>query len=137
VAARYSCPTAIAILDFMIDPVLREEQPHPLRRAAANLGHIHRCVSETDARSPEALTVAGILMSLDGSVRSLSGATRIEDFWKEAHALAKHAQTVERLREEIKDTPQRVLRSLMKEAHDALLEAAEKLTNSVALTVPF
>ena len=121
----------------MIEPVLSEEQPHPIRRAAANLGYVHRHVSELDARSPEALTVAGILMSLDGSVRSLSAATRVEDFRKEANALVKHAQTVDRMRDEIKHTPQRALMPSMKAAHDALLEAAEKLTNSETLTVPF
>jgi hypothetical protein len=121
----------------MIDPVLSEEQPHPIRRAAANLSNVHRRVIETDADSHEALTVAGILMSLDGSVRSLSVATHIEDYWKEARALLKHAQTVDTLRKAIKFTPQRALVSSMKEAHDALIEAAEKLANSETLTVPF
>jgi len=122
----------------MIDPVLKEEQPHPIRRAAANLGCVHRSVSATDARSPEALTIAGILMSLDASVRSLSAATRIEDLRMEAQGLVRHAQTVDRLREEIRRAPpQRILMSSMHEAHDALLEAAATLTKTETLALPF
>jgi hypothetical protein len=121
----------------MIDPVFRDEQPHPIRRAAANLNFVHRYVSEQDERSPEAITLTGILMSLDRSVRSVSSATHVEDFWKEARSLVKHAQTVVKLREDIQHTPRMVLLPSMKEAHDALLEAADKLTNSEGLAIPF
>jgi hypothetical protein len=131
-------PTRASLrFDSMIDPVLRDEQPHPIRRAAANLNHVYRFVSEADERSPEAITLTGILMSLDRCVRQVSNATHIEDFWKEARSLVKHAETVVKLREDIQRTPQNVLLSPMKEAHDALLEAADKLTNTERLAVPF
>jgi hypothetical protein len=122
----------------MIDPVLRDEQPHPIRRAAANLNSVHRFMSAIDERSPAAITLTGILMSLDRTVRSVTAATHIEDFWKEARSLVKHAQTVVTLREEIEHAARRnVLLSPMKEAHDALLEAANKLTNTERLALPF
>jgi hypothetical protein len=121
----------------MIDPVLRDEQPHPIRRAAANLHSVHRFVSALDEHSPEAITLTGILMSLDRTVRSVTAATHIEDFWKEARSLVKHAETVKKLREGIAQARRKVLLSPMREAHDALLEAATRLTNTERLALPF
>jgi len=123
----------------MIDPVLRDEQPHPIRRAAANLNHVHRFVREVDERSPEAMTLSGILMSLDRSVRDVSAATHVEDFLKEARSLVKHAQTVDRLREDFQHPPRKMLQSAMamREAHDALLDAADQLNKTKDLTAPF
>jgi len=121
----------------MNDPVRRDEQPHPIRRAAANLNQVHRHVSEQDDRSPEAMTLTGILMSLDRTVRLVSNATHVEDFWTEARALLKHADTVVKLREVISGTRQRMLLPSIREAHDALLEAADRLAKTDKLAVPF
>ena len=42
----------------MIDPVLADEQPHPIRRAAANLNYAHRFVCTLDESAPEAITLS-------------------------------------------------------------------------------
>jgi hypothetical protein len=121
----------------MINPVFSDEQPHPIRRAAANLNSVQRSMSALDEHSPEAITLTGILMSLDRSVRSVSSATHIEEFWKEARSLVKHAETVVKLCEEMMQPRRKVLLSRMNEAHDALLEAASKLTKTERLALPF
>ena len=121
----------------MLEPIDREEQPHPIRRAAANLHEVQRYVSEQDALGADLATLDGILMSLDRSVRAVGAATHVEDFWTEARGLVKHAQTVVKLREKIEPEARQVLLPPMQAAHDALLEAADLLTNTDELAAPF
>lgn len=121
----------------MIDPVLRDEQPNPIRRAAANLHYVHRYVTEVDDHSTDALTITGIMMSLDRCVRSLSKAAHVEDLWLEARGLVKNAETIQQLRKSATGTRHQALIPPMNAAHDALLEAADKLTNTQTIAVPF
>jgi hypothetical protein len=120
----------------MLDPVLDDEQPHPIRRAAANLTHAHRYVRDRDERCAEAITLAGIVTALDQSIRALGTATHVEDLWTQARALMKHAETVMNLRDHAA-APRKVLMPAMNAAHDALLEAADKLASTDRLTLPF
>jgi hypothetical protein len=121
----------------MIDPVSSDEQPHPIRRAAANLGHVYRYVREQDDHAPEAITLSGILMSLDRSIRNITDASVEADILTEARLLAKHADTIDRMREEIGHTPRKAAQMSMREAHDALIEAAKKLENAKLPFLPF
>jgi hypothetical protein len=121
----------------MIDPVSAEEQPHPIRRAAANLGHVYRYVSEQDEHAPEAITLSGILMSLDRSIRNITAASVEADIRTEARLLAKHADTIDRMREAIGHTPRKAAQLSMREAHDALIEAAQELENTQLPFLPF
>lgn len=121
----------------MIDPVGREEQPHPIRRAAANLGYAYRYVCEQDDRAPEAMTLSGILMSLDRSIRNITAASVEADIRDEARLLAKHAETIDRMREEISHTPRKAAQLSMREAHDALVEAATQLDKAKLPFLPF
>jgi hypothetical protein len=114
----------------MIDPVLFDEQPHPIRRAAANLNHAHRFVCSLDEGAPEAITLSGLVASLDRCVRSLAAANHIEDLWVEARSLVKHAETIVKLRETAVQSKRNALIPPMNAAHDALLEAADRLTNA-------
>jgi hypothetical protein len=115
----------------MIDPVLADEQPDPIRRAAANLNHAHRFLCSLDDGAPEAMTLSGLVASLDRCVRSLAAANHIEDLWVEARGLVKHAETVVKLRETAAQSRgRRGLVPSMNAAHDALLEAADRLTNA-------
>ena len=124
-------------LSLMIEPVGPEEQPHPIRRAAANLSHVYRYVCEQDDRAPEAITLSGILMSLDRSIRTIAGASIEADIKIEARLLAKHADTVDQMREAIGHTPRKAAQLSMREAHDALIEAAIKLENVKLPFLPF
>jgi hypothetical protein len=119
----------------MIDPVLRDEQPNPLRRAAANLTYAHRFVSASDDSAPEAITLSGLVASLDRCVRSLAAANHIEDLWVEARGLVKHAETIVKLRESATGTYRKVIIPPMNAAHDALLEAADRLTNAQSIAI--
>jgi hypothetical protein len=121
----------------MIEPVGAEEQPHPIRRAAANLGQVYRYVSDQDEHAPEAMTLGGILMSLDRCIRNLTNASLEADILSEARTLAKHADTVDRMREEIGQTPRRAAQLSMREAHGALIEAAKKLESAKLPFLPF
>ena len=114
----------------MIDPVLPDEQPHPIRRAAANLSYAHHFVVRLDEGAPEALTLSGLVASLDRCVRSLAAANHIEDLWVEARGLVKHAETLVKLRETAVGTPKMAVIAPVNAAHDALLEAADRLTNA-------
>jgi hypothetical protein len=114
----------------MIDPILRAEQPHPIRRAAANLTCVHRYVCEFDDNSPEALTLSGLLVALDRSVRAIENAGGALDVESECRWLAKHADTVDRMREQIGNTPRRAAQLSMREAHDALIEATKLLARA-------
>jgi hypothetical protein len=125
------------VLRSMIEPVGPDEQPHPIRRAAANLSLVHRYVCEQDDRAPEAITLSGILMALDRSVRNISNAAVQADLGSEARLLAKHADTVDRMREEISHTPRKSAQGAMREAHDALIEAARKLEKAQPPFSPF
>lgn len=119
----------------MIAPVLPDEQPHPIRRAAANLNYAHRFVCSLDAGASEAITLSGLLASLDRCVRSLAAANHIEDLWVEARSLVKHAETIGRLRETAARTRRSALIPPMNAAHDALLEAADRLTNAQSIAI--
>jgi hypothetical protein len=121
----------------MIEPVGAEEQPHPIRRAAANLGQVYRYVNDQDEHAPEAMTLSGILMSLDRCIRNLTGASLEADIRSEARQLAKHADTIDRMREEIGHTPRKAAQLSMREAHDALIEAAKKLETAKLPFLPF
>lgn len=114
----------------MIDPILRNEQPHPIRRAAANLTCVHRYVSEHDGQSPEAITLSGLLVALDRSVRAIENSGKALDVESECRWLAKHADTVDRMREQIGNTPRRGATLPMREAHDALIEASQMLARA-------
>jgi hypothetical protein len=119
----------------MIDPVLPDEQPHPIRRAAANLNYAHRFVCSQDEAAPEAITLSGLVASLDRCVRSLAAANHIEDLWVEARGLVKHAETIVTLREAATRSRRNALIPTMNAAHDALLEAADRLTNAQHITI--
>ncbi|MBC8025916.1 MAG: hypothetical protein H7Y89_07990 [Steroidobacteraceae bacterium] len=119
----------------MIEPVLHDEQPHPIRRAAANLSYAHRFVSSLDEGAPEAITLSGLVASLDRCVRSLAKANHIEDLWVEARGLLKHAETIVKLRETATKSRRNALIPTMNAAHDALLEAAETLTNAKNIAI--
>jgi hypothetical protein len=121
----------------MIDPVLRDEQPHPIRRAAANLHYAHRFVTSLDESAPEAITLSGLVASLDRCVRSLAAANHIEDLWVEARGLVKHAETLVQLREAAAKSRRNALIPTMNAAHDALLEAADRLTNAKHIAMRF
>jgi hypothetical protein len=119
----------------MIDPILADEQPHPIRRAAANLNHAHRFLCSLDEGAPEAMTLSGLVASLDRCVRSLAAANHIEDLWVEARSLVKHAETIVKLRESASQSRRGVLIPPMNAAHDALLEAADRLTNAQHIAI--
>lgn len=114
----------------MIDPILRTEQPHPIRRAAANLSCVHRYVCEFDEYSPEAITLSGLLVALDRSVRTIENSGPSLDVESERRWLAKHADTIDRMREQIGNTPRRAAQLSMREAHDALIEASQMLARA-------
>jgi hypothetical protein len=115
----------------MIDPVLADEQPDPIRRAAANLNHAHRFLASLDDGAPEAMTLSGLVASLDRCVRSVAVANDIEEWRSEARGLVKHAETIQKMRESASQSRgRRALVPSMDAAHDALLEAANRLTNA-------
>lgn len=115
----------------MIDPILRDEQPDPIRRAAANLNHAHRFLSSLDDGAPEAMTLSGLVASLDRCVRSVAVANDIEEWRREAQSLVKHAETIQKMRESASQSRgRRTLVPSMDAAHAALLEAADRLTNA-------
>ena len=68
-------------------------------------------------------------------MRSLAAANHIEDLWVEARGLVKHAETLVKLRETAAGTRKRALIPPMNAAHDALLEAADRLTNAQSISI--